>query len=58
MGSECYVARRDPNGFAIVRVAAIARVKNDVHGHQVLELRNSNRTVAVGRSYTHRFRQM
>jgi len=57
-------ASLDPERFwrihrgAIVRVAAVARVKNDVHSHQVLELRNSGRTVAVGRSYTHRFRQM
>ncbi|MBI3530456.1 MAG: response regulator transcription factor [Betaproteobacteria bacterium] len=54
----------DPERFwrihrnAIVRVAAIARVKNDIRGNHVLELRQGGRTVAVGRSYAHRFRQM
>lgn len=57
-------ASLDPEKFwrvhrnAIVRVAAIARVKNDLRGNHVLELRHGGRTVAVGRSYAHRFRQM
>jgi len=57
-------ASLDPERFwrvhrnAIVRVAAIARVKNDLRGNHVLELRHGGRTVAVGRSYAHLFRQM
>ncbi|MFN0316667.1 MAG: LytR/AlgR family response regulator transcription factor [Burkholderiales bacterium] len=57
-------ASLDPEKFwrvhrnAIVRVAAIARVKNDLRGNHVIELKHAKRTVAVGRSYAHRFRQM
>lgn len=43
---------------AIVRVAAIARVKSDLRGNPVLELKQGKRTVAIGGSYAHRFRQM
>ncbi|MEO8008078.1 MAG: LytTR family DNA-binding domain-containing protein, partial [Betaproteobacteria bacterium] len=54
----------DPEKFwrvhrnSIVRVAAIARVKNDLRGNHVLELKHGDRPVAIGRSYAHRFKQM
>jgi DNA-binding LytR/AlgR family response regulator len=57
-------ASLDPEKFwrvhrnAIVRVAAIARVKSDLRGNHVLDLKNGKRPLAIGRSYAHRFRQM
>lgn len=54
----------DPDSFwrihrnAIVRVAAIARITRDFRGHLVLHLHQHDRTLAVGRSYSHLFRQM
>jgi DNA-binding LytR/AlgR family response regulator len=57
-------AALDPGKFwrvhrnAIVRVAAIARVTNDSQGNHVLDIKNSSRRVAVGRSYAFRFRKM
>jgi DNA-binding LytR/AlgR family response regulator len=53
----------DPERFwrihrnAIVRVAAIARVTRDFGG-LTLKLHNHEKTLSVGRSYTHLFRQM
>jgi DNA-binding LytR/AlgR family response regulator len=53
----------DPERFwrihrnAIVRVAAIARVTRDFGG-LTLQLHNHEKTLSVGRSYTHLFRQM
>ncbi|MEI6208269.1 MAG: LytTR family DNA-binding domain-containing protein [Desulfuromonadales bacterium] len=53
----------DPERFwrihrnAIVRVAAIARVTRDFGG-LTLQLHHHEKTLAVGRSYTHLFRQM
>ncbi|ABQ26622.1 two component transcriptional regulator, LytTR family [Geotalea uraniireducens Rf4] len=54
----------DPERFwrvhrnAIVRVAAIARISRDFRGHHVLHLHQGGRTLAVGRNYSHLFRQM
>lgn len=43
---------------AIVRVAAVARVKRDFGGQVDLQLHGRERSVPVGRSYRHRFKQM
>jgi DNA-binding LytR/AlgR family response regulator len=54
----------DPEHFwrihrnAIVRVAAIASIKRDLRGGLALQLRRHDKTLAVGRNYSHRFRQM
>jgi DNA-binding LytR/AlgR family response regulator len=54
----------DPERFwrihrnAIVRVAAIASIKRDLRGGLALQLRRHDKTLAVGRNYSHRFRQM
>lgn len=54
----------DPDRFwrvhrnAIVRVAAIAKISRDFRGHHVLHLHQDGRTLAVGRNYTHLFKQM
>jgi DNA-binding LytR/AlgR family response regulator len=61
---EWLEAELDPERFwrihrsAIVRVAAIASVKRDLHGGHSLVLRRHEKTLAVGRNYAHRFRQM
>jgi DNA-binding LytR/AlgR family response regulator len=54
----------DPERFwrihrnAIVRLAAIARVTRDFGGRLALQLHHHEKTLSVGRSYTHLFRQM
>jgi DNA-binding LytR/AlgR family response regulator len=57
-------ARLDPDRFwrvhrnAIVRVAAIARVRRDEAGQLTLHLRSGARTVKVSRLHAQRFKQM
>jgi DNA-binding LytR/AlgR family response regulator len=43
---------------AIVRLAAVARVRRDFGGHVELHLHGREQPVPVGRSYAHRFKQM
>lgn len=58
------ITQLDPGMFwqihraSIVRFDAIARVTRDERGHMLLQLRNSEETLEVSRSFQHLFRQM